>query len=85
MKIMQGDAGYRALLRAVHLLVYILTPSRVKLFLMYAATFGNKPLGLPVKLLQVRPLSEQGFPCAGVSLRCNAFDPTLSGLCFVSL
>lgn len=85
MKILQGDAGYRALSRAVHLLLYILTPSRTNLFLMDATTFGNKPLGLPVKLPQVRPLSEQGFPCAVVSLRCNAFDPTPSGLCFVSL
>lgn len=82
---MQGDAWYRALLRAVHLLVSIFTPSRRKLFLMDATTFGNKSLGLPLRLPQVRPPSEEGFPYAGASLRYNAFDLTLSGLCFVSL
>lgn len=85
MKIIQRGAGYRPLSRAVHLLVSIFTPSRRKLFLMGATTFVNKPLGLLERFPQVRPPSEQGFPCAGASLRCNSFDSTPSGLCFVSL
>lgn len=84
MKIMERDSGRGALSRAVHLLVSMFASSRRMLSLMGTTMFRNEPLGLPARLPQVRPPSARGFPCAGVSLRFNAFDFSASGLSFFS-
>lgn len=60
LKITEVDSGYRAVLRAVHLTIFILTSSRRMLSLMGTATFGNKSLGLQQD--HPKGLSEWSFP-----------------------